>query len=161
MIIRHATLQDLDALTDLEARCFPAAEAATRAAFASRLQHYAGHFWLLELDGKLVGVVNGLVSDSAFLSDAMYADASLHEENGRWQMIFGVMTAPECQGRGYASGLLDQVIADCLAQKKRGLVLTCKAELVSFYAGFGFINEGRSSSEHGGVSWYQLRLNLY
>lgn len=39
-IIRTATLADLDAVAAVEAACFPAAEAATRAELADRLAHY-------------------------------------------------------------------------------------------------------------------------
>ena len=39
----------------------------------------------------------------------MYADASLHRENGAWQMIFGVNTIPACRRQGYAGQLLQRV----------------------------------------------------
>ena len=46
-------------------------------------------------------------------------------------------------------------------QNRAGLVLTCKDELVSYYAKFGFMNEGRSNkSQHGGVAWNQMRLTF-
>lgn len=47
MEIRKATMKDLDAVTAVEAECFPAAEAATRADFEKRLAMYPDHFWLL------------------------------------------------------------------------------------------------------------------
>ena len=40
-------MKDLDAVTAVEAECFPAAEAATRADFEKRLAMYPDHFWLL------------------------------------------------------------------------------------------------------------------
>ena len=46
------------------------------------------------------------------------------------------------------------------AQGRRGLVLTCKDRLVHYYAKFGFVSEGVSSSTHGGVVWYQMRLTF-
>ena len=39
MLIRTATIQDLDAVAAVEAACFPPAEAATREEFAGRLAH--------------------------------------------------------------------------------------------------------------------------
>ena len=51
MDIRYATLADLDAVAAVEAECFPAAEAATKAEFAERIQAYGSHFWLM-LDGE-------------------------------------------------------------------------------------------------------------
>ncbi len=50
MIIRHAAMEDLKAVTELEAKCFPAAEAAGRAAFFDRLASFPDHFWLLYED---------------------------------------------------------------------------------------------------------------
>ena len=96
MRIRTASMADLAAVAAVEGACFPAAEAATEKDFAARLAVYPNHFWLLEEDdGTLVSFVNGLVTDEPLLRDEMYADASLHNEHGAWQMIFGVNTLPQ------------------------------------------------------------------
>ena len=99
-------------------------------------------------------------TDMPDLTDEMYADAALHDENGAWQMIFGVNTLPCCRCRGYAGLLLQRAIADARAQGRKGLVLTCKEKLLHYYAKFGFVNEGVSASTHGGVVWYQMRLRF-
>lgn len=106
MEIRNATMDDLQAIAAVEAVCFPAAEAATAEEFAGRLAHYAEHFWLLFEQGELVAFVDGFCIDMPDLTDEMYADAALHDENGAWQMIFGVNTLPRCRCRGYAGLLL-------------------------------------------------------
>ena len=160
MEIRTATFKDLDAVSAVEAACFPAAEAATPAEFAERLRHYGGHFWLMFDSEKLIGFVDGMVTDKADLSDDRYAQASLHDENGAWQMIFGVNTLPEYRRQGVAAALLVRAIADAKAQGRKGLVLTCKDKLVHYYAKFGFVSEGVSESTHGGVVWYQMRLTF-
>lgn len=158
--IRTAVEQDLDAIAAVEAECFPAAEAASRAEFAERLRYYGDHFWLLWEDETLAAFVDGMVTDAADLTDAMYADASLHNENGAWQMIFGVDTIPEYRCRGCAAALLNHVIGEAKAQGRKGLVLTCKDKLVHYYAKFGFVSEGVSGSTHGNVVWYQMRLRF-
>lgn len=160
MEIRKGTLKDLEAIAAVEAACFPAAEAATAEEFAGRLQQYGDHFWLLWEGERLLAFVDGFCTDWPDLTDEMYADASLHRENGAWQMIFGVNTIPACRRQGYAGQLLQQAIADALAQGRKGLVLTCKEALVHYYAKFGFVNEGVSGSTHGGVVWYQMRLKF-
>lgn len=158
MEIRTAAMSDLDSVSAVEALCFPPAEAATREDFQGRLAAYAGHFWLLYTEGKLVAFVNGMVTDEPDLRDEMYSDASLHDEQGAWQMIFGVNTIPEFRRRGYAELLLRRAIDDARAQGRKGLVLTCKDALVHYYAKLGFVSEGVSGSVHGGVVWYQMRL---
>ena len=160
MEIRKGTLKDLEAIAAVEAGCFPAAEAATAEEFAGRLQQYGDHFWLLWEGERLLAFVDGFCTDWPDLTDEMYADASLHRENGAWQMIFGVNTIPACRCRGYAGLLLQRAIADARAQGRKGLVLTCKEALVHYYAKFGFVNEGVSGSTHGGVVWYQMRLKF-
>lgn len=160
MEIRKGTLKDLEAIAAVEAACFPAAEAATAEEFAGRLQQYGDHFWLLWEGERLLAFVDGFCTDQPDLTDEMYADASLHRENGAWQMIFGVNTIPACRRQGYAGQLLQQAIADARAQGRKGLVLTCKEALVHYYAKFGFVSEGISGSTHGGVVWYQMRLKF-
>ena len=161
MQIRTAVLADLPAVTAVEAACFPAAEAATEADFAKRLAVYPNHFWLMEDDnGTLVSFVNGLVTDEPHLRDEMYADAGFHDENGAWQMIFGVNTLPEYRRRGMAEQVLRQVITDAKAQGRKGCVLTCKDKLLHYYGKLGFVNEGVSQSTHGGVVWYERRLTF-
>ena len=95
MQIRTAVPTDLQEIVKIEAECFPAAEAATKVSIAERLAVYPNHFWV-QLDGdRMIGFVNGMVTDDPDLRDEMYEDASLHNENGAWQMIFGVDTIPE------------------------------------------------------------------
>lgn len=160
MTIRTAIPADLPALAAVEAACFPPAEAASKQALADRLAVYPNHFWLLEEDGLLISFINGLVTDEAFLRDAMYADASLHSEAGAWQMIFGVNTLPQYRRQGLAGQLLRRAIADARQQGRKGCVLTCKEALIHYYARFGFQNEGLSASAHGGAAWYSMRLTF-
>lgn len=160
MQIRTATIQDLDALANVENECFPAAEAASREDIKARLEVYVNHFWLLYDDDKLVGFVDGMVTDEPDLSDEMYEDATMHNENGAWQMIFGVNTIPSYRRKGCAAMLLERAIADAKTQGRKGLVLTCKDRLIHYYAKFGFENEGISKSVHGNVTWYQMRLTF-
>ena len=154
-------MADLEAVTALEAACFPAAEAATREEFRARLAAYADRFWLLEDDGgALVSFINGLCTDEPMLRDEMYADPGLHREDGAWQMIFGVNTHPSYRRRGCAAQVMEQVIAQARQEGRKGCVLTCKEGLIPFYERFGYCCEGVSQSTHGGVVWYDMRLTF-
>ncbi len=160
LVVRHATADDADALALLEAQCFPAAEAATRQQFVERIAAFSDHFWLLERDGELVAAINGMVTDSPTIADKMFADAALHNEQGAWQAIFGVETAPAHQRQGYAALLMERVVSDARAQGRRGCTLTCKEALIHYYERFGYVNCGVSASEHGGAVWYDMRLEF-
>lgn len=155
-------MADLAAVAAVEKACFPPAEAATADEFRDRLAHYAAHFWLLfDEKGDLVSFVDGMVTDERDLTDAMYAQAAMHDEKGAWQMIFGVNTLPKYRKRGYAGELIRRAIADARQQGRKGLVLTCKERLIAYYAKFGFVDEGVSEkSTHGNVRWHQMRLTF-
>lgn len=65
--------------------------------------------------------------------------------------IFEVETHPEYQNRGYASILINKMIKEAEKENRKGIVLTCKKELIHYYEKFGFVNEGISGSVHGNV----------
>ena len=160
-IIRTAVMSDLDAVASVEAECFPPAEAATKEEFAERLRYYGDYFWLMFEDDKLIAFVDGFVTDEPDLYDEMYEKASLHNPQGAWQMIFGVNTLPSNRCQGYAGQLIQYAIDTARKQHRKGLVLTCKDRLVSYYSKFGFTDEGISEkSVHGNAVWHQMRLTF-
>ena len=160
MEIRKGTMEDLAAVTHVEAVCFSAAEAALEESFRRRLETFADCFWILWDGDTPVGFVNGMVSNELDLRDEMFHDASLHQPDGDWLMVFGVATIPEYQRQGCAARVLRRAIEDTKEQGRKGLVLTCKNFRIHYYAKFGFVDEGISSSEHGGAVWHQMRLTF-
>ena len=158
--IRNGTLKELEMVTELERKCFPEAEAAKRNAFELRLSNYSKTFWVLECEGKILSMINGMPTDERDLCDQMYENTSLFVPDGEWLMLFGVASDPEYRRNGLASRLMSYVIEETKKQGRTGIVLTCKNELLNFYSRFGFVNEGVSDSSHGGAEWYQMRLNF-
>ena len=114
--IRNAALNDLDTVTEIEAVCFPAAEAATRESFEDRLKTFADSFFIAEENGKAIGFINGAVTDSVTITDEMFEDSSLHNPNGAYQSIFGLDVIPEKRKNGIAAELMNHIIED--ARKK-------------------------------------------
>ena len=155
--IRQGNIHDAEALAAVEAECFPKAEAATAEQIRQRLASYPNHFLLMYVEGKLVGFIDGMTTDEKDLNDEMYADATLHNESGAWQMIFGLKTIPAYRKQGWAGKLIEAFQKQAQEEGKQGIVLTCKDRLVHYYASFGFVNEGKSDSTHGDVVWYQMR----
>ena len=110
---------------------------------------------------RSIAFVDGFVTDEPDLTDVMYEDAALHNEQGAWQMIFGVNTLPQYRRHGYAERLIRQAIDEAKEQGRKGLVLTCKEKLIHYYGKLGFIDEGVSDkSTHGNVVWHQMRLTF-
>ena len=125
MQIRTATINDLESITAVEAECFPPAEAATKETLEQRLKYYSNHFWLMFDGDRLISFVDGFVTDESDLTDEMYENAEMHDEKGKWQMIFGVNTIPAYRNHGYAGELIRRMIDDARQQGRSGLVLTC------------------------------------
>lgn len=158
--IRNASLKDLDEINALEQSCFTEDQAASRDTLKKRLEIYPNHFWLLERDGKLVSMVNGMVIDDDSMKDAMYEDANIHKEDGKWQLLFGVETAPEYRKKGYASILMKEVIKDCENDFRKGILLNCPASQVDFYKKLGFEHLGIADSRHAGQEWHKMQYKI-
>ena len=105
MNIRTATLNDLDAVTAVEAACFPAAEAASKKEFAERLRYYGNHFWLM-LDGeKLIGFVD----DTHDVALATSQGRTGHHDNGGLGVVQGLQVgAQAARGHGRVKLGLDE-----------------------------------------------------
>ena len=100
MKIRKATMEDLNQIAVIASLCFPSNEATSKNTLRERLEVYPDYFWLLKEDGKLIGFIDGLVTDE------MYKNPNLHNENGEWQMIFDICILAKYRKRGYAEKLL-------------------------------------------------------
>ena len=158
--IRQVTMEDLDRVTQVEAVCFPPAEAAGRESFRARIERLPDSFVVAEMDGEIVGFINGAVTDERTIRDEMFEDASLHNPQGRYQSIFGLDVVPERRHRGIAGELMEHMIEDARQKGRRGLILTCKDRLLGFYERFGYNCLGVSASVHGGAVWYDMILEF-
>lgn len=158
--IRNASLQDVDLLTNIEAACFPAAEAATKETFAQRLQYYAHHFWIIEVNGTAAGFIDGFVTNQKTITDNMFEDASLHNPQGDYQAVFGLNVLPAYRRNGYAAMLMQALIDAAEAAGRKGCILTCKEQLIPYYQKFGYVCLGVSASVHGGAVWYDMLLEF-
>ena len=158
--IIQASPADLDAVTAVEAVCFPAAEAAGRQSFAHRLAAFPESFFLAVHDGQIIGFINGCVTNETTIRDEMYEDSSLHDPEGAYQSIFGLDVLPEYRNCGIAALLMEHMIGDARAKGRKGLILTCKDRLIHYYEKFGYKNMGVSASVHGGAVWYDMLLEF-
>ena len=158
--IRKADFQDLVALKIIEDACFPEAEAATLESLSERLKLFPESFLIAELEGELVGFVNGAVIDEPIIRDAHYHDAALHNPDGAYQSVFGLDVRPAHRKQGIAGKLLNALIDAARKSGRKGLTLCCKEEKIPYYEKFGMVNNGKSSSTHGNAVWYDMILNF-
>ena len=152
-------MADLDAVTAVEAVCFPPEEAANRDTFRVRLQQFPERFFVAEQEDCVIGIVNGCASDLPLIEDRLFHKEG-HEPNGCNQMIFGLAVLPEYQCRGIGAMLMHRIISFAREQGMKNVVLTCKAHKVAYYEKFGFVNLGVSVSNHGGAQWFEMVLTF-
>ncbi len=158
--VRTATIDDAEALAQVESASFPPAEACSLDNFKKRLSVFADYFLVLEDEGKICGLIDGMVTDQQTITDDLYEDAGLHNPKGAWQSVFGLAVIPQKRHQGYASLLMMEMIEKAREEKRRGVILTCKEKLIPFYEQFGFVNKGLSASVHGGAAWYDMVLDF-
>lgn len=158
--IRNVTIKDLGSITKVEASCFPEAEAATNDSFKKRIKTFPECFLIAEVEGEIIGFINGCRINGTTIYDDLFTDTSLHVKNGAYQTIFGLDVISEYRKQGIAGQLLSHMIKTAKKDGCKGVILTCKEKLIKYYTKFGFINKGISESEHGGAIWYDMILEL-
>ena len=113
-----------------------------------------------EENGRIIGMINGAVTDQKTISDDMFEDAGLHRLDGDYQSIFGLDVAPDRRRQGIAAELMEHMIRSARNAGRKGVILTCKDRLIHYYEKFGYRNMGVSASVHGGAVWYDMILEF-
>jgi ribosomal protein S18 acetylase RimI-like enzyme len=160
IIIRQASIEDLDEVTKVEASCFPEAEAATKESLEQRINTFPESFFVAETDGRIIGFINGCVTNRTVIYDELYKDSTLHISDGDYQTVFGLDVMPEYRNQGIAAQLMNYMIEISKAAGRKGVILTCKERLIHYYEKFGYVNKGISESVHGGAKWYDMILEF-
>ena len=159
--IRNVKIEDLDQVTEVEALCFPAAEAAVEASFRQRIETFPDSFFVAEDEnGRIIGFINGCVTDERTIRDEMFEDSGLHRPEGLYQSVFGLDVIPEFRRQGVAADLMNRLMQEAKARGKKGMILNCKDRLIHYYEKFGYRNLGLSASVHGGAVWYDMLLEF-
>ena len=158
--IRQASIKDLDSVTKVESICFPEAEAATRESLKQRINTFLESFFVAEIDGKIIGFINGCIINGTFIYDKLYEDCTPHIPDGDYQTIFGLDVIPDYRNHGIAKQLMNYMIEVSKLTGRKGVILTCKEKLIHYYTKFGYVNKGISESVHGGAEWYDMILEF-
>lgn len=87
--IENATIDDLNSITELEAICFLPSEAASKQSFKRRIERFPESFFVAKHNDKIIGVVNGCMTNSEVIFDEMYHDDKHHIPSGDIQTVFG------------------------------------------------------------------------
>lgn len=158
--IRRVQLEDLDRIVEIESICFPAAEAASRESINKRILAFPESFFAAELDGILIGFINGCVTNSPVIYDELFHDTQHHIPDGKNLSVFGLDVIPQYRNQGIATQLMEHFIQTAKNTGRASVILTCKDRLIHYYESFGYVNQGISKSTHGGSQWFDMTLVL-
>ncbi|MHC4906694.1 MAG: GNAT family N-acetyltransferase [Planctomycetota bacterium] len=158
--IRIVNQQDLDRCFEIESVSYSGDEAATKEKILKRIKTYPEGFIVLENDREIIGFINSGATPKVELSDEEFKELVGHDPEGKHIVILSVVIHPDYQGKGMASKLMNSFIDKMKALGKTDIFLICQSELIDMYARYGFVNLGKSDSDHGGMSWNEMSLSL-
>lgn len=157
---RHAHPTDTDRCFEIETSAYEGDEAATREKIATRIAQYPQGFLVMELDGQVVGFINGGCAHEVVMSDEAFKELIGHDPEAPNVVIMSVVLDPAYQGKGYASLMMKTFVAEMTRLGKKTIHLMCKERHVELYKRLGYRYVKPSSSDHGGMSWHEMVMAL-
>lgn len=152
---------DIDQIMQIENAGFTADEAASKTAMMDRIRTLSDSFIVAinETDCP-IGYVVGPIISKRYLSDDLFESTRPNQPFGGYQSILSLAVAPDYRNCQIGNKLLSALEEKCRLQNRKGITLTCLESLVPYYKKHGYQLEGLSESQHAGVAWYNMVLEL-
>jgi len=159
-IFRQATPADVDRCYTIEITAYEGDEAATREEIATRINRYPEGFMFMELDGDVIGFINVGCAWDVVMSDEEFKELIGHDPAAPNVVIMSVVLDPDFQGQGYSSLMMREFVSRMKTMNKQTIHLMCKDRHVDLYAHFGYRYIKPSESDHGGMAWHEMMMEL-
>lgn len=157
---RTAVPADTDRCFAIETTAYEGDEAATHEKIATRIAQYPEGFLIMQLDGEIIGFINSGCAFDVVMSDEDFKELIGHDPMAPNVVIMSVVIDPEQQGKGYASLLMRTFVERMASLGKRTIHLMCKDRHVPLYERFGYRYVKPSASDHGGMAWHEMVMEL-
>ncbi|HYP69790.1 MAG TPA: GNAT family N-acetyltransferase [Variovorax sp.] len=157
---RQATPSDTARCFQIEISAYEGDEAATREKIATRIAQYAQGFLVMEVDGNIVGFINSGCAYEVVLADEAFKELVGHDAQAPNVVIMSVVIDPAQQGKGYATPMMRTFVAHMRGMGKKSIHLMCKERHVALYAHMGYRYVKPSASDHGGMAWHEMVMDL-
>jgi ribosomal protein S18 acetylase RimI-like enzyme len=158
--LRQARPPDTARCYHIETTAYEGDEAATREKIATRIARYPEGFLVMELDGKIIGFINSGCAYDVVMSDEAFKELVGHDPEAPNVVIMSVVLDPAYQGRGYATLLMRTFVERMRRMGKKSIHLMCKERHVGLYAHLGYRYVKPSASDHGGMAWHEMTMDL-
>ena len=159
-VIRQVTAADLDRCFAIETEAYEGDEAATREKIATRIATWPEGFIVAEVDGVVAGFINSGAAYQVEMADEAFKEMIGHDPDGPQVVIMSVVVHPDYQRLGLAKQLMGEFITRMRDLDKIRINLMCREQHIPLYAGFGFAYLKASESDHGGLAWHEMALDL-
>lgn len=158
MIIRQASLADLDAIHRIELENFSPKEAISREILAKHIETISTTFLVAEKKGKILGYLEGPIRPERHLHDVSFTleIEDCHSIDGGFISLTSLSISKEAQGLGVGRALLEAMKEIAIADERHGINLTCHDYLTAYYERHDFVNEGQSKSTYADEVWYDM-----
>jgi ribosomal protein S18 acetylase RimI-like enzyme len=157
---RNASLTDATRCFEIETLAYDGDEAATHEKISKRIVEYPQGFLILEVDNQIVGFVNSGCAYDVEMSDEDFKELIGHDPVAPNVVIMSVVVDPAHQGLGLSTALMSEFVKRMTDAKKETIHLMCKEHHVPLYEKFGYRYTQPSASDHGGVRWHEMMMDL-
>jgi GNAT superfamily N-acetyltransferase len=144
----------------LERACYTPDAAATLEAFRFRKEMFPAFFWSAWNGDKLAGIANGVLTNRTDFDDDEIKSEHSRTVAGRHLCVLTVAVDASLQRNGVGTLLMKQIIASAVSHGLESIILMCESHLLPFYEQLNFRYLGRSASQHGGLEWHEMKLEL-
>lgn len=157
MQIRYATLRDLAQVSQLEQSSFKTDEQIADKVLETYLSDYSQTCLVMEDEGAVIGYLLSLATPSHRVTDSIFfVEKGSQIGSGTHLAIASLVVSSAYKGQGIGTLLLASLKEVATVEGYKGISLTCKESLVSYYEQSGFEDCGVSASQFGGRTWYDM-----
>ena len=159
-IFRDAIPDDAARCYQIETSAYEGDEAATLEKIATRIARYPQGFLVLENADGIVGFINSGCAHEVVMSDEAFKELVGHSAEAPNVVIMSVVVDPAQQGKGHARSLMQTFVQRMKAMHKKTIHLMCKERHVPLYERMGYRYVRPSNSDHGGMVWHEMVMDL-
>ncbi|WP_338523819.1 GNAT family N-acetyltransferase [Pseudomonas batumici] len=160
LAFRNAVPSDAAPCFQIESDAYEGDEAATLEKISTRIAQYPQGFLILEDAGKIIGFINSGCAHEVVMSDEAFKELVGHSAEAPNVVIMSVVIAPGRQGKGYSTRMMAEFVQRMRVQGKRSIHLMCKEQHVELYRRMGYDYVRPSPSDHGGMAWHEMVMDL-
>lgn len=160
LTLRNALPSDAARCFEIETSAYEGDEAATLEKIAKRIRLYPEGFLILEADGEVVGFINSGCAHEVVMSDEAFKELVGHSAEAPNVVIMSVVVDPAHQGKGYSTTLMNAFVQRMRDMGKQTIHLMCKDRHVPLYQRMGYRYVQPSASDHGGMAWHEMVMDL-